>query len=422
MNSRLNLYTFLLEISVRKHNKCLIVENTLNLRHIITIQFFAMSSRPVPTSKSLYIPSATKSSGGNRSNDSKPKYSQDQNQTIRRTEATNSKKIVILERSGLSEKVTGLLKDDRCWIIDEIQTRDFCRIKPLKIMDEGLQMSKLDYSFPCNNEFTVVGVVGFEGVGKSTILSKLAGEHLNPFKTSKSGELGTLGLEMYITPERVILLDSQPVNSSMVLEKLKIKKCIPPSFSRRAHLWNEILSKRLTALLWSVCNVLLVVIDENTFLKMFEFLKSIDNRGFRKNAKVIFIYNKSSGSNFKTESYQKLIQEASIIPGLNWENQDSCNLKSFYPDLYSKVQDSNVFLLPFFSEFTCNLSLKMSLESLNAYRKLLMGVPNDFRALFYQFRIGLMEMIPLKNQITEKEWIKNTMESWEEISRIKWPL
>lgn len=385
-----------------------------------------MSSRPSSTTKSLYIPSATKSSGI-RANDSKYKYPQDQSATRKsdQSQATiiSQNQIVILERSSLADEVERLLKEDKCWIIDEIEKQD-TRIKPLKIMDEGLQMARWNYSFHSNYEFAVIGVVGFPNVGKSTILSKLAGDHLSPFSVSKDiKELGTAGLDLYITPERVILIDSQPIMSPLVLDRLKSKKFIPGSFSRRAHLWNEILSKRQTAFLWSVCDILLVVLDDNTCSNMLEFLKTLENRGYKKNAKVIFIYNKSTGNNFRPESYQKLINNIRSIPGLNWEDQeDYCHLKTFYQDLYSKLEDVNLFLLPCFTESSGTLSLTMSKESFNAYRQSVMGVPNDFKGLFHQFRIGLMRMIPLKNSQTEKEWFKSIIEIWEDIIRIKWPI
>jgi protein SMG9 len=380
-----------------------------------------MSSRP-SASKSLYVPSATKSPG--RSTESIAKHRQSQDQ-VRPSHTTSSqerqKQIVILERSGLADELERLLKEDKCWILDEINNENLdTGSSTLKLMDEGLQMAKWEYSFHSNYDYTVIGAVGFSGVGKSTILSKIAGDHLSSFSVSKNRKLGTAGLDLFITPERVILIDSQPVLSPLVLEKLKSKRLIPGSFSRRAHQWNEVLSKRMTAFLWSICDVLLVVLDDFTFSKMLEFLMSLDDKGFTKNAKVIFIFNKSSANIFQPEKYQKLINDIRRIPGINWEDQDCCSLKEFYPDLYSKLEDSNLFLLPCFSISSYNLSLDMSKESFNAYRQSLMGLPNDFSVLFYQFRLELMSMIPAKNTQTEKEWFKSAMEVWEEILKIKW--
>jgi hypothetical protein len=374
-----------------------------------------MSSRP-SSNKSLYIPSATKSSV--RSNESVSKFRQSNHIPI------NSKgpQKQILERSGLADQVEKLVKEEKFWIIDDINNENLdTEISPLKLMDEGLQMLKWDYSFHSNYEYTVIGALGFSGVGKSTILSKIAGDHLSPFSSTKyEHKLGTAGLDLFITPERVILLDSQPLMSPLVLERLKSKRLIPGSFSRRAHSWNEVLSKRMASLLWSVCDVLLVVLDANTCSKMLEFLKSLDN--CKKHAKLIFIYNKSSANTFEPETYQKLINDIRLIPGINWEDQDSCNLKEFYPNLYSKLENSNLFLLPCFAESSCNLSLDMPQESFNAYRQSIMGLPNDFSALFYQFRLELMSMIPVKNTQTEKEWFKGLMEIWDEIIKIKWPI
>jgi len=79
-----------------------------------------------------------------------------------------------------------------------------------------------------NNDFMVIGVIGPPGVGKSTIMNELYGYDasspgmLPPFPTQTEevklmGKHCTTGIDLRISNERVILLDTQPVYSPSVL-------------------------------------------------------------------------------------------------------------------------------------------------------------------------------------------------------------
>ncbi|KAJ1257645.1 hypothetical protein BS78_10G011300 [Paspalum vaginatum] len=79
-----------------------------------------------------------------------------------------------------------------------------------------------------NNDFMVIGVIGPPGIGKSTIMNELYGYDasspgtLPPFPTQTEeiklmGKHCTTGIDIRISNERVILLDTQPVYSPSVL-------------------------------------------------------------------------------------------------------------------------------------------------------------------------------------------------------------
>lgn len=81
------------------------------------------------------------------------------------------------------------------------------------------------------DRFLVVGVLGLQGSGKSTILSLLAGnnpsdnirQYIFPPQSKESKELSehqTTGINMYVTGERTIFLDTQPIMSPSVLDKI----------------------------------------------------------------------------------------------------------------------------------------------------------------------------------------------------------
>ena len=89
-----------------------------------------------------------------------------------------------------------------------------------------------------NTDFLVVGVVGLQSAGKSTVLNHLA-NYIKPdggggvnkgelqeifreqnFEKEMLGEHGTNGVKAWIAPtSRVIFLDTQPLNSVSMLDR-----------------------------------------------------------------------------------------------------------------------------------------------------------------------------------------------------------
>ncbi|XP_023014695.2 nonsense-mediated mRNA decay factor SMG9 [Leptinotarsa decemlineata] len=185
-------------------------------------------------------------------------------------------------------------------------------VKSMKLIDDGVLCSDSLQDFVNdNNEFLIVGIVGANGVGKSTVMNLLAHNQITEdikkyiFKSNKSTEdrsgdikiltehldkidlrseskmkkeifkietvediencyNRTQGIDIFITSNRLILLDCQPFASVSVLEEL-IK-----SESKRTNLVSEFIplensgeiqGLQLTAFLMSVCHVLILVQD-----------------------------------------------------------------------------------------------------------------------------------------------------------------
>ncbi|KAF5395526.1 hypothetical protein PHET_12060 [Paragonimus heterotremus] len=99
---------------------------------------------------------------------------------------------------------------------------------PVKLINDQLRFTDLaavQDLFVENSGFLVVGAVGLQGAGKSSILNVLANQLTNktrlfdgPFavqstKNFLTNSPRTGGIDLYITQDRVILLDTQPLMS-----------------------------------------------------------------------------------------------------------------------------------------------------------------------------------------------------------------
>lgn len=143
----------------------------------------------------------------------------------------------------------------------------------VKLVDETLQWcdSGLDILLE-QTDYLVVGVLGLQGVGKSTILSLLAEtEHLNDltrcvFKTGsderqESAQHQTSGVDMFVTGERMILLDTQPLLSASILDNIiQFDKKCPIDFNYMEN-YAELQSVQIASFLMTVCHVVIVVQD-----------------------------------------------------------------------------------------------------------------------------------------------------------------
>ncbi|PNY09211.1 protein SMG9-like [Trifolium pratense] len=126
-----------------------------------------------------------------------------------------------------------------------------------------------------NTDFTVIGVIGSPGVGKSTIMNELYGFDstspgmLPPFTIQSEENRAmarhcSIGIEPRISSERIILLDTQPVFSASVLSEMMRPDgsstiSVLSRESLSAELAHELMGIQLAVFLASVCHILLVV-------------------------------------------------------------------------------------------------------------------------------------------------------------------
>ena len=144
-----------------------------------------------------------------------------------------------------------------------------CMKSPCKLLDENLQLiDTLDqYLSDMNENYTVIGVLGKCGVGKSTVMSLLSGLDTNTFKSSVSesetAKHKTNGIECYVTSERTILLDVQPLLSASVLDKnINLSEQSKKTLDLKYHENNvHMQSIELACFCLSVCNVVILMED-----------------------------------------------------------------------------------------------------------------------------------------------------------------
>ncbi|CAI8589429.1 unnamed protein product [Vicia faba] len=143
-----------------------------------------------------------------------------------------------------------------------------------------------------NTDFTVIGVIGSPGVGKSTIMNQLYGFDssspgmLPPF-TIQSEEIRamarhcSIGIEPRISSERIILLDTQPVFSASVLTEMMRPDgsstiSVLSRESLSAELAHELMGIQLAVFLASICHILLVVSEGVDDDSMWHLMSTVD--------------------------------------------------------------------------------------------------------------------------------------------------
>lgn len=126
-----------------------------------------------------------------------------------------------------------------------------------------------------------------QGAGKSTVLSTIAeGKHRIPskrflFRPQSKQDVEksihrTDGMDLYVTAERLILLDTQPVLSPSVLDRfLRHDKKVPTDFGT-AETCVELQSLQLLTFLYTVCHIVIVVADHFADITLLKFLKTAE--------------------------------------------------------------------------------------------------------------------------------------------------
>uniref|UniRef100_A0A8C4WX67 Nonsense-mediated mRNA decay factor SMG9 n=1 Tax=Eptatretus burgeri TaxID=7764 RepID=A0A8C4WX67_EPTBU len=232
-----------------------------------------------------------------------------------------------------------------------------------------------------HTDFLVVGVLGLQGAGKSTIMSLLAGNSFEGdqrqyvFKPQsheirERGGYQTSGVDFYITQERIIFLDTQPVLSSSILDHIINNERKLPQEYMLPHIYMEMQSLQLAAFLLTVCHLILIVQDWFIDLNLIRFLQAAEmvkpcsplpnidgsssagtSNGSEYYPHIVFLHNKATQEDFSPENLQDLLCSLdSLLKHSNLKYKGSVTFKrhGIVPGIQHGFLDSevNLFLLP----------------------------------------------------------------------------
>ncbi|GBB95985.1 hypothetical protein RclHR1_02660006 [Rhizophagus clarus] len=277
----------------------------------------------------------------------------------------------------------------------------------------------------------VVGVFGPQGSGKSTVISTLCQDPQNAFSSQSIDTLNfasheTVGIDIHVTPEKIILLDAQPISSLSVLEHAIRNDYIPDNIT--PEVWLELQSLQLALFLYSVCNVVMVVtesIDYTTwdFLKKAEMLKyripeyptipsltSTDN-GAEYYPDIVLVCNKTPPTEFTTVKYDLVCDMLNkMFQGTKLKIFGTVSLAKTFT-MYKRSDEylmPNLFFLPFESQPLHSKGKGIGSKYPNATDTFLVFAESMRNQIF-----ELPKKSGKKGQISEKEWFKSAMKAWD---------
>ncbi|XP_074658500.1 nonsense-mediated mRNA decay factor SMG9-like [Tubulanus polymorphus] len=318
----------------------------------------------------------------------------------------------------------------------------------VKLVDESMQWSDMGMEMLVDQtEYLVIGVIGPQSVGKSTVMASLAGWRNGStppvFKPATGAVLGssghqTSGIDMYVTSERVILLDTQPVLSSSVLfDLIDREKKIPPEFTS-AENYHEIRSLQTIAFMYTVCNVVIVTIDWFADLFLLKFLQTAemlkpptpDAAGGAADEHVeyyphlVFVLNKAESVDFSYTSYTAMERTISKVfkkSKLRYRGSHvtTCDGQTLLSKLQLNDERVNLFLLPKYDDSKSASKSDSSVYStfLPEYR----GHPG-FDFLIGRLRNQLYSVprsLLTHTTLSEKNWFHYAARTWDSIHKFQ---
>ncbi|KAK1151875.1 protein SMG9-like [Acipenser oxyrinchus oxyrinchus] len=252
----------------------------------------------------------------------------------------------------------------------------------IKLVDEQMNWcdSAMEYLLD-QTDMLVVGVIGLQGTGKSTVMSLLSAntpeedQRSYVFRTQSQeikerGGNQSSGIDFFITQERIIFLDTQPILSPSILDHLiNNDRKLPPEYNL-PHTYVEMQSLQAAAFLFTVCHVVLVVQDWFTDLSLYRFLQTAEmlkpstpstshessgslgsDEGSEYYPHIVFLQNKSRRDDFCPRTLKKMhsvIDKLMMHSHLKYKGTLSmldCNIFPGLPRDYLG-SEVNLFLLP----------------------------------------------------------------------------
>lgn len=281
-----------------------------------------------------------------------------------------------------------------------------------------------------NHDFLVVGIIGQQGVGKSSLMSLLGGNswrdkrfHFRPqgFEAKEKGVHMTNGVEMFITSERLILLDTQPVMSLSILDELVSNDRErrhgtgggAPDLVSGVSLHN-VQSIQLCSWLLSVCHVVLVLHDQAPDLNLIKLIQTAemlkpqtaapdgtDNTDF--SPQVVSIMNRATRDLYQPSNFQACeLVIASLMKHSNLKIKGHFGSwrKSLMQELPKDEKPLNLFLIPSANDRCRNPAFPSFELTMRTLRNLILSYPRNNQPHNH-----------------EKSWFSNAAKAWELVKK-----
>ncbi|KAH1179990.1 hypothetical protein KIL84_006040 [Mauremys mutica] len=288
----------------------------------------------------------------------------------------------------------------------------------IKLVDDQMNWcdSAIEYLLD-QTDVLVVGVLGLQGTGKSMLMSLLSAnqpeedQRAYVFRTQSQeikerGGNQTSGIDFFITQERIIFLDTQPILSPSILDHLiNNDRKLPPEYNL-PHTYVEMQSLQIAAFLFTVCHVVIVVQDWFTDL--------------------IFLQNKAKRENFCPRNLKQMhvvIDKIMMHSHLKYKGTLSMLECNIFPGLPYDYLDTevNLFLLPF-ADSDADDTFPRAAPGGGPLFSLLPGYKGhpSFQSLMAKLRSQIMSMArpQLSHTIlTEKNWFHYAARIWDGVKK-----
>nr|XP_020748869.1 protein SMG9 isoform X2 [Odocoileus virginianus texanus] len=317
----------------------------------------------------------------------------------------------------------------------------------IKLVDDQMNWcdSAIEYLLD-QTDVLVVGVLGLQGTGKSMVMSLLSANtpeedqraYVFRAQSAEMKERGgnqTSGIDFFITQERIVFLDTQPILSPSILDHLiNNDRKLPPEYNL-PHTYVEMQSLQIAAFLFTVCHVVIVVQDWFTDLSLYRFLQTAEmvkpstpspshesssssgsDEGAEYYPHLVFLQNKARREDFcprKLRQMHLMIDQLMAHSHLRYKGTLSMLQCNVFPGLPPDFLDSevNLFLMPFMDSETESETPPRAGPGSSPLFSLLPGYRGhpSFQSLVSKLRSQVMSMArpQLSHTIlTEKNWVE----------------
>ncbi|NP_001090489.1 protein SMG9 [Xenopus laevis] len=327
----------------------------------------------------------------------------------------------------------------------------------IKLVDEYMNWCDSAIEFLLDQtDVLVVGVLGLQGTGKSTLMSLLSANSPDDDQRSyvfrmQSQEVReragnqTSGIDFFISQERIIFLDTQPILSPAILDHLiNNDRKLPPEYNL-PHTYVEMQSLQIAAFLFTVCHVVIVVQDWFTDFNLYRFLQTAEmlkpstpspshessgssgsDEGIEYYPHIVFVQNKSKREDFCPRTLKQMhtvMDKLMLHSHLRYKGTLSMLDCNIFPGLpYDFVESEvNLFLIPTMESDADETISRAGTSGIPLFSLLpaYKGHPS-FHSLVSRLRSQIMSMSrpQLSHTIlTEKNWFHYAARIWDGVKK-----